>query len=154
MPCAVGWIAYSYLTKDLFVLFANVPGLLVSMWLNFGAIKLQYRTTYMHCEQQTRLLRRHHRRLVGNDASNDGRIFPSQPTANGGHDQNSYEHGVEAIETVSSTVPHERKVLWVLLFWVAVCSAVAHIQSLTNYQREQIVGYVVNINLCFFTLHP
>ena len=89
--CA-GWIAYSYLTHDVFVLLANVPGLLVSMWLNFGAIKLQYRTAYMdmdmhYCEQQqqtrSRLLRRHERRrlLVGNasTASNDGRALPSQP---------------------------------------------------------------------------
>ena len=164
--CA-GWIAYSYLTKDLFVLFANVPGLLVSMWLNFGAIKLQYmyRTTcnahYMHyCEQQqTRsgLLRRHQRRLlVGNDASNDGRILPLQPTANDGHaDQSNYDHEYDTdIEPIPSTVPHERKVLWVLLVWLAVCSAVAHIQSLTNYQREQIVGYVVNLNLCFFYFAP
>ena len=128
--CA-GWIAYSYLTHDLFVLFANVPGLLVSVWLNLGAIKLQYlyRTSYMHvhmhyCEQQQTRSR-----------------------------NNGHERDID-IEPIPSTVPHERKVLWVLLFWLVVCSAVAHIQSLTSYQREQIVGCVVNLNLCFFYFAP
>ena len=54
----------------------------------------------------------------------------------------------------SSTTPHERTVLWVLLFWLAVCSTIAHMPTLTNYQREQIVGYVVNLNLCFFYFAP
>ena len=160
--CA-GWIAYSYLTKDLFVLFANVPGLMVSIWLNFGAVKLQYRTAYnahyMHCCEQhqtrSRLLRRHQRRLlVGNDASNDGRILPLQPLANDGNPRNNDHEYDTDIEPIPSTVPHERKVLYVLLFWLVVCSAVAHIQSLTNYQREQIIGYVVNLNLCFFYFAP
>jgi len=38
----VGWLAYSFLTSDPFVFFANAPGLLLSLWLNFGAAKLQY----------------------------------------------------------------------------------------------------------------
>ena len=156
--CA-GWIAYSYLTHDLFVLFANVPGLLVSMWLNLGAIKLQYRTAYnahyMHyCEQQqqtrSRVLRRHPRRLLVGHTS-------TSTASNDDHDPQNNDHEYMCdidIEPIPSTVPHERKVLWVLLFWLVVCSAVAHIQPLTNYQREQIVGYVVNLNLCFFYFAP
>lgn len=38
----LGWVAYSYLIKDPFVLLANVPGIFFSIWLNTGAIKLQY----------------------------------------------------------------------------------------------------------------
>lgn len=38
----IGWCAYAYYTHDPFVLAANLPGLLISLWLNFGAIKLQY----------------------------------------------------------------------------------------------------------------
>lgn len=41
----VGWCAYAYYTRDAFVLAANLPGLLVSFWLNFGAIKIQYLET-------------------------------------------------------------------------------------------------------------
>eukprot|EP00545_Synedropsis_sp_CCMP1620_P005943 CAMPEP_0119017388 /NCGR_PEP_ID=MMETSP1176-20130426/16416_1 /TAXON_ID=265551 /ORGANISM="Synedropsis recta cf, Strain CCMP1620" /LENGTH=241 /DNA_ID=CAMNT_0006971099 /DNA_START=46 /DNA_END=771 /DNA_ORIENTATION=- len=38
----LGWVAYSYYTKDPFVLASNVPGLILSFWLNSGASKLQY----------------------------------------------------------------------------------------------------------------
>jgi len=42
----IGWCAYAYYTHDPFVLAANLPGLLISMWLNFGSIKLQYLDQY------------------------------------------------------------------------------------------------------------
>jgi solute carrier family 50 protein (sugar transporter) len=38
----LGWVAYAYYTHDPFVLAANLPGLIISLWLNIGAIKLQY----------------------------------------------------------------------------------------------------------------
>lgn len=38
----LGWVVYAYYSSDPFVLAANVPGLLVSLWLNMGAAKLQY----------------------------------------------------------------------------------------------------------------
>mmetsp|Transcript_30286 Transcript_30286/g.55937 ORF Transcript_30286/g.55937 Transcript_30286/m.55937 type:complete len:124 (+) Transcript_30286:136-507(+) len=38
----IGWLAYSFITLDLFVFFANAPGLMISIWLNVGAMKLQY----------------------------------------------------------------------------------------------------------------
>jgi len=38
----IGWVAYSYLKKDPFIFIANGPGILVSLWLNAGAMKLQF----------------------------------------------------------------------------------------------------------------
>lgn len=38
----LGWAAYGYYTKDPFVLGANLPGIVLSLWLNLGASKLQY----------------------------------------------------------------------------------------------------------------
>jgi hypothetical protein len=38
----LGWVVYAYYTKDPFVLGSNVPGLILSFWLNSGAAKLQY----------------------------------------------------------------------------------------------------------------
>jgi hypothetical protein len=37
-----GWCAYGYYTHDPFILAANIPGLVLSLWLNMGAAKLQY----------------------------------------------------------------------------------------------------------------
>jgi len=36
----VGWIAYSYMTTDPFIFFANAPGFILSIWYNSAAIKL------------------------------------------------------------------------------------------------------------------
>jgi solute carrier family 50 (sugar transporter) len=38
----LGWVVYGYYTADPFVVAANLPGLLLSLWLNMGAAKLQY----------------------------------------------------------------------------------------------------------------
>ena len=38
----IGWLIYSYLINNLFLFFANAPGLILSVWLNMAAAKLQY----------------------------------------------------------------------------------------------------------------
>jgi len=38
----LGWCTYGYYTQDPFVLASNLPGLILSIWLNIGAAKLQY----------------------------------------------------------------------------------------------------------------
>jgi len=37
-----GWLAYAYYSRDPFILASNIPGIIVSFWLNSGASKLQY----------------------------------------------------------------------------------------------------------------
>lgn len=38
----LGWCVYAYYTHDAYLLASNLPGLLVSLWLNMGAVKLQF----------------------------------------------------------------------------------------------------------------
>jgi len=38
----LGWTAYAWYTRDPFILASNIPGIIVSVWLNLGAAKLQY----------------------------------------------------------------------------------------------------------------
>ena len=142
----MGWVGYSFLTKDLFVLFANLPGLMVSVWLNVGACKLQYRE-YYDAKLRYRLGNADNGRAIlsppGNGTSSGSNgIDNDEGSRNGFADDDEY--GV-AFEAVPSTVPHERKVLWVILLWAAVFSVVAHV-SFTHYMRELIVGYIVNVN--------
>ena len=40
--CTIGWVTYSYLINNLFLFFTNAPGLILSVWLNMAAAKLQY----------------------------------------------------------------------------------------------------------------
>ncbi|KAL7436219.1 hypothetical protein ACHAXH_006889, partial [Discostella pseudostelligera] len=37
-----GWIVYSFLLQNWFIFWANAPGLIISIWLNIAAAKLQY----------------------------------------------------------------------------------------------------------------
>lgn len=41
----IGWISYSLLKNDIFMFLGCAPGLIISMWLNYGVIKLQYYQT-------------------------------------------------------------------------------------------------------------
>jgi len=47
-----GWLVYAYYSRDPFVLASNIPGMIVSLWLNFGASKLQY---YNFMESESRI---------------------------------------------------------------------------------------------------
>jgi len=38
----LGWLIYGYYTSDPFVIASNLPGFILSFWLNMGAAKLQY----------------------------------------------------------------------------------------------------------------
>lgn len=37
-----GWIIYAYYKQDPYILASNLPGFLLSLWLNVGAVKIQY----------------------------------------------------------------------------------------------------------------
>jgi solute carrier family 50 protein (sugar transporter) len=37
-----GWVVYAYMKQDPYLLASNLPGFLISLWLNVGAAKLQY----------------------------------------------------------------------------------------------------------------
>lgn len=50
-----GWIVYSYLTSNLYVLLPNAPGFLLAIWLNIQAIKLSYEN-YRSAELQTAII--------------------------------------------------------------------------------------------------
>jgi len=48
----LGWVIYAYYTEDPFVLMANLPALIMSLWLNMGAAKLQYHALKQHEERR------------------------------------------------------------------------------------------------------
>ena len=50
----LGWIVYGYYLepKDGFIVAGNVPGLVISLWLNLGAAKLQYKQVLQDMWQQ------------------------------------------------------------------------------------------------------
>jgi hypothetical protein len=134
----LGWTVYGYYTRDPFVVAANLPGLVLSLWLNIGAAKLQYfdlrRNNLQHPARR--------------------RIELQQES----WDASPEQDGVAAIDDALTVrrnsqedfvmVPQERALLRILCLWIIVIVYVGWFSPSTD--QTNIVGVVVNINLVFF----
>lgn len=116
----IGWVAYSFLIKNPYVLLANAPGVIVSLWLNSGAIKLQYYT-----QLRKRLDSSASKPEQGNDLS-----------------------GVMA-EHQQSLTKQERALYSILVVWITILSYVAF-APLDQEQKVLTIGIIVNLNLIVF----
>ena len=52
----IGWVLYAVLLKNMWVFFGNAPGLLISIWLNLGAVKLLYKEEHSKALQESSVL--------------------------------------------------------------------------------------------------
>lgn len=125
----IGWLAYSFITLDLFVFFANAPGLLISIWLNTGAMKLQY-----------------YEELVRRSSSSS-----SESSIDGDNDAISVQTTkIGCFQHLSS---HELLVLQIVIVWVIILSTTSLI-PVSKEEMKSIVGVAVNINLMVFYAAP
>ena len=170
----IGWVTYSYLIDNLFVFFANAPGLVVSVWLNMAAAKLQYtdgvsrdmRDSFVQLLDDHRRSFRHvddPTALGGADVDDNAREATALPpqrrpqrTAPSNHDSGArtFAHLRKmafevTIQRRSIPAPHEIVVVCVVCFWIAVISLL-YFLSLTLEQWQVVLGFVVNANLLFF----
>jgi len=135
----LGWIAYSFMTKDPFVLVANVPGLIVSVWLNNGALKLQYYEQFEKLHRQ----------------NNFGRTNTStQPIAQRSEENNNHLDTNELDRqkcdlTVPPLTAHEYWVLAIILIWIGILSGITFFRTTTTFKKE-VIGLCVNVNLIVF----
>lgn len=158
----LGLVAYSYYTDDPFMLAANLPGLLLSLWLNQGAIKLQYLELS--------------RRRAGGGNGQTNNIFNEEDEAldleNGdsiiGHDSTSNKRRAQNEQRLISPeamifVSQEVKLYRILLVWCSVLMWVGWISPLLATNKSSIfltrissgsaaetVGLCTNLNLIFF----
>lgn len=146
----LGWVVYGYYKHDVFVVVANVPGLVLSIWLNSGASKLQYyeRSRYRAPHQvgvteQTRRIQTTEQWNAASVTGDDIVESPSNDTASVNSSSSSRSQDIESFIMVPQEVALMRMlVAWALLImwvsWVAPANAASTI------------GIVVNINLVFF----
>lgn len=148
----VGWLAYSYITLDKFVFFSNAPGLVITTWLNIGAMKLQY-----------------HEELIRNpsfrgvelqDGDREEISLNQSEFADGEYQNNNISNG-ESMESVYHQCPlssqhlnsHESKVLQILILWIGILSTTTFMK-LDHDEMKFVIGFAVNINLIFFYVSP
>jgi hypothetical protein len=138
----VGWLAYAFITGDLFVFFANVFGLLFSIYLNIGAMKLQY---YDEIRSATPSIQ-----LAVANAAEDGVEQTSDGDVNATAESEIEVNNVDiAKEGMQQFTSHEIKVLLVIITWVLILS-ITSLASKSRDDMEHIVGISVNINLMLF----
>lgn len=177
MGNCIGWVAYSYLINNLFLLLANAPGLILSVWLNMAAAKLQYSDRISHGMRSSfvQLLDRNrksfripeeHRAALGeNDDHDDIDIAQEntsvqqqqqRPTILNNNNDDAYTFANLrkmaldiTIQKTSIPAPHEKVVVTIAAFYVTLISILYFLQ-LTIDQWKLIIGFIVNVNLLFF----
>jgi solute carrier family 50 protein (sugar transporter) len=163
----LGWCAYAYYIHDPFILASNVPGFILSCWLNMGAAKLEYKQMTTSTSNSTSATGANttnttntasggslrHRPVPLLDIENDPEEMNDEENEIE-NDQNSYynvpsslmdhHHGPSIIFT-----PQEVWWLRVLMLWSITLVWVGWISPYKGYEAAT-VGLLVNINLIFF----
>lgn len=165
-----GWVTYSYLIQNQFVFWANAPGLILSIWLNMAAAKLQYcdrmaismRSSFIQLldtNRQSFVLPKGERRALGGDFDEEGAGEADMENPRTAYAVNT--NGVQTftnlrkmaldvtMQKTEAPAPHEKVVVGVVTIWIAIISLISFLK-LDHRQKELIVGITVNINLLFF----
>lgn len=160
----IGWIVYSYLIKNWFIFWANAPGLLMSIWLNMAAAKLQY------CDGMSRDMRTSVVKFL--EDTRKSLVIPSgDATASESSDSEAEKtksphqqlvHGTKeifkqltslasdiTIQKSGSPAPHEKVVVAVVAIWLTIITLISFL-DLDLEQRELFIGVCVNLNMSFF----
>ncbi len=121
----MGWVVYAHYTNDPFVLAANVPGLVLSLWLNMGAAKLQYAERMRHRTAESR-----------NHVSDDTIVQASE------------------CENEMILVPIERNFLRIVIVWACTIVVMQWMGGWKLAAPATVIGLLVNLNLVVFYSAP
>ena len=136
----LGWCAYAYYTNDAFVLFANLPGLTLSFWLNMGASKLQYAWMQQLKSNGGRSLRG-----IEESVTESPEIVVSRDDIN---DDSLDDPLIEDADIEMQVLcPQETALFRILIFWALTLVWVGWIHPANP---TYVLGIVVNMNLVFF----
>lgn len=139
----LGWCAYAYYTSDPFVLASNLPGLVLSLWLNIGACKLRYLA-------QIDAIR--HESGHGEEQHEPERTFSTVAK-----DRSRSRSQSQSRARALSWTKQDVVLLRIVSAWAVVLVGVGWTGGLFPFPRtsghfapQTVVGILVNINLVFF----
>ena len=133
-----GWLVYAFATHDLFILSANIPGILVSFYLNIGASKLQYNEQQKLLKQrQQQHLADHRPQLDDNDVDNN----------------NSTSSGTHLKTEQQVMTPQEQMFFIIMTVWAVIVVCVGWF-DVTHGHAAQTFGICANLNVLFFYASP
>jgi len=159
----LGWVTYGILKQNLWIFFGNCPGFVLSIWLNLGAVKLLYQKH--HSDEMTKKLvdylakkdddRSEEHVKAEREGEREGDIEEKISSASSLREISASKRWTQTIVEVTSQrapapILHENLVMIISIIWV-ICIAIIGLEpSLEHSTREQIVAYLVNLNLVFF----
>jgi solute carrier family 50 protein (sugar transporter) len=144
----LGWVAYAVAKQDLFVLFSNAPGLVLSLWLNMGAAKLQYQEMHQKFLQNDSHSLHLQMQIDGGDEGEQESDVGSR-TSSTNTSSPRITNIALASASLPSLTPHEIWVIRVVIIWVITLSTVCFVPMSVEKQAN-IIGLIVNINLVVF----
>lgn len=154
----LGWVSYAVATQDLFLLFSNAPGLVLSLWLNMGAAKLQYQEMHQMFLQNDDCSHSLHLQIDGEEQEQQqeqNAIFSENDDGDSRtssarmiNDASAYA-SAPASTSLPSFTSHEKWVIRVVIIWVITLSIVCFV-PMSGEKQANIIGFIVNINLVVF----
>jgi hypothetical protein len=172
----IGWILYSFLTKDFFLFAANISGLILSIWFNLSASNLLFKQQVAQLPDVIKVLDSDERSgdTVNPDLSND-RVSQTNLSAidegggddemaggsAGGNPQKDLENQGNPTSAPITELPvfynapvHNSRVMAMSLLWIIVFSVIGFGENISANTKELIVGSVTNFCLVFFYAAP
>jgi len=163
-----GWVAYAFLTKNIFLLVGNGPSFLLSLWLNIGACQLRYLEdrNSPHRDDGTRdlslqslfrsssedetpgLLEHYLLTIPDENHTTKTRNRYAQPSLNENVDN------LNATPSICISINHATIFVLVTATWLLLLSVVAFLPEGYHHAQVLIVGIAANINLIFFLAAP
>jgi solute carrier family 50 (sugar transporter) len=140
------WLTYGILKQDLFIFFANAPGMLMAVWLNLQAVKLQY-DSFRSQETRKSILQALEREMA--TSSEMLLLDNSAPSS-------VLSRIVSKVTAPAMNAPalHDHIVMLNAVVWLAVIAIIGYGTAFTATTNEWIVGITVNLNLVFFYASP
>jgi solute carrier family 50 (sugar transporter) len=169
----LGWVTYAVLIQNLFVLVGNAPGLVMAVWLNLGACKLQneqFRTHAMKRAVVMALSEQDAAVLASVDRGNGTSLRSASVTQVDGAKDSAAEVsllrspppvketadlvGNVPAQKVTAPAPQDILILLNVLVWLIVVSLIGFATVFSDTTKQRIVGITVNLNLVVFYAAP
>mmetsp|Transcript_21049 Transcript_21049/g.31777 ORF Transcript_21049/g.31777 Transcript_21049/m.31777 type:complete len:317 (+) Transcript_21049:33-983(+) len=151
----VGWVAYSFLLNNYWIYFGSCPGLIISVWLNLVAAKLQcqeYRVKEMR-RSFVDCLEKYGSSFRALETTPEENGMDTTTNNNNNNATTDWRSLVLQVTTQSkpAPAPHEKIVIIIVIQWVVILSVVAlGKNTFSANTQELIVGIATNINFLFF----
>ena len=141
------------LSTDPFVFYANAPGLMLSLWLNISAIKLQYSQILHVVEEEAANHRGRITKYRDSSSESDTQSDPglkdvaqTSPRTSSSEEKFSPSPSAKPLGTVAQEI----LLYTITLTWLIILSSVGLLPRLEHGMKVNIVGICSNINLIFF----